>query len=424
VAEPPDLSPDEPPTDPHLRVPEGSDHHSSAPPGHSAPVTSRAPPPVSEAPASVPARAPAAAPVAAPAAVPRKMPAFPQGSLLRTAAPLSGGHPLPARSSTPPPLPLRQSVPPPLPPRNGPTDFTMPRPSAPPAAAPSPAKVVDAGGEWRERLASVEVQVSATRATSQRAANDIAALRERTDATVTRLDTIDQSLRAALASIGDTARAALARAEAPPDLQRVESKIAQLETIASAARAASAALREELAENKRLAEARGTRIASLDTRLGKLECDPRPAELRLALDRIEARILASEREQGAIKSRLDALEQRPSRSEEDAAPRASERPSGDALASVTAEIAELRAAIATMSATAAARGESAGAARSPFAGITGIGPKIQTKLAAAGVPDAAGLAAIEDPERDRIARAIGVKRDKLDGWIDAARRGR
>lgn len=301
----------------------------------------------------------------------------------------------------------------------------MPRPSAPPQGA-TAARGAGADDPWRERIATVEVQLSATRATATRASQDVAAARERADAASARVEALEASLRASIEALEQTARDALSRAERPLPLQEVDARVAEIETIAQNARAGVAALRQELAENRRLDEARAVRLASIEDRVGRLEEDPRPAELRLSIDRVEQRVIAAEREQQSIRDGHAARsEPSPPALDLDRVRASIERVA--ALESRVAEmerresaLAEELASLRTSSRPAAPR--SPGARTSDgLRSIAGIGPKMITKLQGAGISDREALAALDDEARARLAREIGVKRDKLDSWCDAAR---
>ncbi|MDQ3037994.1 MAG: hypothetical protein M3Y87_36705 [Myxococcota bacterium] len=336
-------------------------------------------------------------------------------------------------------------------------DFMMPRPSTPPAASSMRASTAP-DDPWRERIASLEVQISATRATATRATQELASLRERLEAASARLDATEQSVRASIERAESTVRDALARAERPLPLENLEARTSEIESVAQTARAGVAALRQELAENRRLDEARAVRLTSIEDRVTRVEDDPRPAELRLLLDRLEARLLAGERDRAQLRDRLDSIDARgatsPARTDDGAveiSQRALDRlaelersleevrasssvdvllsriaeleslvvESGRHTTKVAAELAELGAQrVAPVTITGApAPAASTGSLRS----IAGIGPKLESKLRALGVDDVAALAALSEDDRTRLSPELGLKPGKLDGFCAAAR---
>jgi predicted flap endonuclease-1-like 5' DNA nuclease len=234
-------------------------------------------------------------------------------------------------------------------------------------------------------------------------------LRERIDAAASRLEALDVAVREALERVEGVARAALERAEQPLPLGALERRMNKIEILAQTLRAGVAALRQELAENRRLDEARQARIVSLEERVARAEADPRPAELVLAIDRAEARVIATEREQAAIRERLDAL----------SASAAADRERLDRLASALERA--LAAFARAPGSAASCAPEPAAAGVRPLRAIPGIGAKIESKLRAAGIGDAAALAALDAVACARLAREIGVKPDKLEAWCAAAR---
>ena len=83
------------------------------------------------------------------------------------------------------------------------------------------------------------------------------------------------------------------------------------------------------------------------------------------------------------------------------------------------ELDDLRSAIAA-AATAPAAAPAAPRKKSGAFGVAGVGPKLVAKLREAGIEDAAALAALDGEGRARVAKATGIKREKLDAWCDAA----
>ena len=251
-------------------------------------------------------------------------------------------------------------------------------------------------------------------------------------------------------------RDALARAERPLPLAGLEARTAELETIAQAARAGVSALRHELAENRRLDEARAMRLGSIEDRLSRLEGDPRADELRLAIDRVEERITTALREHAALRERFESVieEVRAERARmadavgnaekalariEELAEAQDELRAASSLDALLPRMADLESLVIEngrndarlakelealrdqVTGTAAAESSSAPPrAGAPLRGIPGIGPKMESKLRALGIEDRAALAALDDEARARVSRELGVKREKLDAWCEAA----
>jgi predicted flap endonuclease-1-like 5' DNA nuclease len=343
-------------------------------------------------------------------------------------------------------------------------DFLVPRPSAPPPAG-GPA---DTNAEaWRERIANIEVQLSATRSSVQRMQSEFASLREKLDETASKLvclgeltslrekldqtghrfetseaevraslERIEAEVRASLERIEAIAEQALQRADKPLPIASLEARMSEIEALATVVRAGLATLQQELAESRRLDEARHARIESLEGRLLRAESDPRPVELRLAIDRLEARVIAAEREQRALREQLEARviaaerEQRALREQLEARVVAAEREQRalrEQLEALFRLAGEERARIDRLT---EAWEEIAGhlrrsASDAPPArtlrDIPGIGPKSESKLRAAGIASADDLAALDAEGRSRIARMLGIKQEKFDAWCEAAR---
>ncbi|AKF08032.1 hypothetical protein [Sandaracinus amylolyticus] len=450
-------SPDDTKTDSEVRLPEARGSTPPRAPSSSGtlraalpPLRSALPPLASSArtgSSASPSIAPTALPSSAIARTGTSPSARPPQSLVRPTAP-----PPPKRSSSLPPALARASTPPP----GSSPDFLIPRPPSAPsiatAARASTAPDVSLD-PWRERIAQLEIQLSAARAAASRAQQDAIASRERADALSARLDRIESELGAELERAVSTARDAMARAERPLPLEALDARTSEVETLAHTARAGVSAFRSELAENRRLDEARAVRLASIEDRVARIEGDPRPDELRLAIDRIETRMLGIEREQAAMRTRVDALldEVRSERARMSSAIESAEK----AFARIE-ELAEAQDELRTASSVDAllprmadleslviengrndarlekeleslrARLDAAPVpAASPDAAslrtIAGIGPKIEAKLHALGIAHRAALAALDDDAIKRVASELAIKREKLAAWRDAAR---
>jgi hypothetical protein len=296
VSDPP--SHDETPTDPHLRLPEARASEERPP---AKPPGAPAPPPRSEVPrVGTQIGAPPSRPIPPPGARPGAFPARPIPPPLEkrpsTLPPPTFGPPAGVASGAP--GGARPSSPPP----GAAPDFMMPRP---PAHAPAPARAADANDPWRERIAALEVQLSATRAAATRASTDVAAMREKLESTAARVDAIDQR-KTPIAPEPKVIEPAERTEPALPS--NLEGKLGELETMAQAARAAAQTVKQELAENKRLDEARQARIESIEDRLSHLGKGSGEKELRLAIDRAEVRVVAAEKEQSAIRDRMGEIE--------------------------------------------------------------------------------------------------------------------
>lgn len=360
---------------------------------------------------------------------------------------------LPARRPSPPPQPLRSSPPPSASP-----DFLIPRPpSIPPAAAGATARAAapDAAVDpWRERIAQLEIQLSAARAAATRAGQDATASRERAEALASRLDRVEGELLVSIERVEEVARDALSRADKPLPLAGLEGRTSELETVAQTARAGVSALRQELAENRRLDEARAMRLGSIEDRVSRLEGDPRADELRLAIDRVESRVIAVEREQASLRERVESVleEMRSERARmadavakaekafariEELAEAQDELRASSGVDVLLPRIADLESLVLENGRNDAKLAKELEALRdqmaqpvekpaantgsAPLRGISGIGPKMESKLRALGIADRAALAALDDAGRARVAGELGVKRDKLDAWCEAAR---
>ncbi|UJR79359.1 hypothetical protein [Sandaracinus amylolyticus] len=449
-------SSDDTKTESEVRVPEARGSTPPRAPSSSGTLRAALPPLRSALPplASSPRTASSASPSIAPTALT-------PSAIARTGTSPSARPPqLHARPSAPPPPKRPSTVPPSLarpstPPPGSSPDFLIPRPPSAPSLA-TAARVSTAPDAsldpWRERIAQLEIQLSAARAAASRAQQDAVTSRDRAEALSARLDRIESELGAALERAESTARDAIARAERPLPLEALDARTTEVETLAQSARAGVSAFRSELAENRRLDEARAVRLASIEDRVARIEADPRSDELRLAIDRIEARMLGIEREQAAMRAHVDALldEMRTERAKMSSAIESAEKAfarieelaeaqdelrtasSVDALLPRMADLeslviengrndARLEKEVESLRALLDAAPAKPLSAPASLRTITGIGPKIEAKLHALGIADRAALAALDDDAITRIASELAIKRDKLAAWCDAAR---
>ena len=205
-------------------------------------------------------------------------------------------------------------------------------------------------------------------------------------------------------------------------------------------------------------------MGSIEDRVGRLESDPRADELRLAIDRVESRVIAVEREQTSLRERIDASldEMRVERAKmadaiakaekafariEELAEAQDELRAASSVDALLPRIADLEALVlengrndgrvakelealrAAIESTPRASSDRAPQKKkadtsTPAAtlrGVSGIGPKMESKLRALGITDRAALASLDEDARARIASELGVKRDKLDAWCEAAK---
>lgn len=268
-------------------------------------------------------------------------------------------RPAPApRPSLPPPrasLSLNRAT---LPPPGAAPDFLMPRPSVTPASTGerAPASPED---PWRERIAALEVQLSAARSMLTRALEELSPLREKVDGLAAQISSSDDSMRTTLTLLTE--------------------RTVELEHLARAGRAAIATMHHDLAEQRRVHDARAARLSSIEERVLAIEHDPRLPELRLLVDRLEMRLLAKERENESIRAHFEAQ-----------------------MASLRAE----------------SHPKEAPSLRS----ISGIGPKLEAKLIASGVADIRALAELSEDGRGKLAKDLGIAKSKLDAWCELARR--
>jgi predicted flap endonuclease-1-like 5' DNA nuclease len=272
----------------------------------------------------------------------------------------------------------------------------------PPGASPSlliPKPAPGAGGD-PARLAQLEVQLQSTRAALTRASDDIQAAVRRAEAAEARATQLAERIAALEAATTEAQQAlsarveqAMARAERPVALEPLEARLEKLDQDTARARVAIATAQQELAEHGRLFESRKVRLDSFDARLGRIEADPRLAELNRSIERLDLKLTAIEtgRDLGTIVARIAALE---ARREQAAVRPPSTRPPRKA----ESEPAGLRA-------------------------IKGLGPKYQKQLGELGITTPAQLAAWTDADLDRVAAHLGMPRKKLEklGWIAAAK---
>lgn len=218
---------------------------------------------------------------------------------------------------------------------------------------------------YRERIAALEVQLSAVRSTLSRALEELSPLGDKVHELIARLAIADDVQRASLTQFTE--------------------RTAELSQAAQAGRAAIATMRQELAEQRRKDDARAAKISSVEERVLSLESDARLGELRLLVDRLELRLVQKERENESFRVELETR-----------------------LSVLEASIRE----------------PSHPKAAPPLSSISGIGPKLEAKLHAAGVADLEALAELSKEDRQRLAKELGIARSKLDAWCEAARGSR
>jgi predicted flap endonuclease-1-like 5' DNA nuclease len=196
-----------------------------------------------------------------------------------------------------------------------------------------------------------------------RALEELPPLRERVDAYVARLAIFDDSVRTSLTNLTE--------------------RTTEIEHAAQAGRAATATMRQELAEQRRVDDARAARLSSIEERVLTIEKDARLAELRLLVDRLEMRLLAKERENESLRAYIETR-----------------------MATLEASLRE----------------QNVGNTVPPLRSISGIGPKLEAKLNAKGVADIQALAALSKDEREKLSKELGIARSKLEAWCESARR--
>ena len=277
----------------------------------------------------------------------------------------------------------------------------IPRPSNVAPAPTTPGRSGDAGDPLRERLATVEVQSSATRSIATR-------IETEANRAHSRIDAIESSVRDRVHQLGEAIDGARKAIEARIDeilsagvrpTMPMHVETASLEALApenkggdvAGLKTALATLRQTVAEHDRQFEARRARVESLETRVAAVEGDPRVVELRRAVEGFDLRLRALERSQETLRSDVDAR-----------------------VTAMEARLAE---------ASASVLAKKTVAPDPELRRIKGVGPKYEKALREIGITTIAQVAAMGDDELTRVAAqlSVPVERVRKLGWPDIAR---
>lgn len=225
---------------------------------------------------------------------------------------------------------------------------------------------------------------------------------------------LSRELQALAATVDEVAR----NVERPESFVVLSSHVSMSSQLAEANRVSLLAQKAELDEVRRVLEARRVRIESIEERLGGARADERAVELRRASERLDLRVSALEAAPltQALAARVEALEER-----EQALDEREQR--------LAARLEQLEASVRDAEEAVRARGRtttSVGAVapvESELRSLRGLGPKAEVALVAIGIRTLEDVAALEEDDVDRIARAVGMKRERFVslGWIATAR---
>lgn len=287
------------------------------------------------------------------------------------------------------------------------------RASAPPGSTPGflmpkPGAAVEPADPWRERLAAAEVQAQATRAFAQRTSEEATAARQRAEAAEVKVRALETELATRMAALQAMIESARAGAtDRPPPLDAPEGLAERLERVdrlTAQARVALDTIQQELAEHARLFSARKARLDSLETRVAKVETDPRLTDVTRQVEAFDLKLstlLPQLEGVASITPRVLALEASGERLEsmvEAAVERALAKRPAPKPASKSADEDELRT-------------------------LKGVGPKLAKQLRDLGVTRVAEIAAWGDDDVAGFAEKLGttVAKIKKAGWVEAAR---
>lgn len=353
-----------------------------------------------------------------------------------TVAPSVTGAPPPLRTSTLPGAAAAERAS--SPPLSTP-GFLMPKPAAAATGSGEPAD------PWRERLASIEVQAQATRALAQRTADDASAMRQRAEAAESRVRALESELGGRVVELERALAEGASRAGAtdrpPAEIATPEGlaeRVERVDRLASQARVALDTIQQDLAEHARLFQARKARMDSLEARVARAEDDPRIADLVRKVESFDltlARLLPQLEGAAAVDARVAAIEARAAASEErvrvlDARSRGLAEALADverrsAVASERSAALDARVALLEGAAGAGSRATPSRSAEpeDELRSLKGVGPKLAKQLREAGVTTVAEIAAWSDEDVASFAQKLGttVAKIKKAGWVDAAR---